>query len=149
LQRVRLSPYIKDSNENNHPFFIKYQGTYPLENPELEKAKAFIIVEIVEYIPNAVVIKTIIKKRTGNVTAVSFDSGEALTKKTSPFDTFIQVIDGKAEIVIDDKSNILDTGHSIIIPAHSSNTIKANVRFKMIATIIKSGFEEVSLSWHF
>jgi quercetin dioxygenase-like cupin family protein len=112
-----------------------------MENPEIEKSKIFIIVEIIEYIPNSVVIKTIIKKTTGNVTVVSFDSGEALTEKISPFDTFIQVIDGKAEVVIDDKSHTLDVGQSIIIPAHSRNAIMANVRFKMISTIIKSGYE--------
>jgi len=114
-----------------------------LENSSLEKSKIYIVVEIIEYIPNSVVIKTIIKKTTGNVSAVSFDSGEALTEKISPFDTFIQVIDGKAEIVIDDVSNVLETGQSIIIPAHSRNTIKANVRFKMLSTIIKSGYDEV------
>jgi quercetin dioxygenase-like cupin family protein len=111
-------------------------------NLEVEKAKAFIIVEIIEYIPNSVVIKTIIRKTTGNVSAVSFDSGEALSSKISPYDTFIQVIDGKADIVIDNISHILKTGQSIIIPANISNTIKANERFKMISTIIKSGYEE-------
>jgi quercetin dioxygenase-like cupin family protein len=115
-----------------------------VENNELEKAKVFIIVEILEYVPNSVVIKTIIRKTTGNVSAISFDSGEALTEKTSPFDTFIQVIEGKAEIVIDGISNVLETGQSIIIPAHMRNTIKANERFKMISTIIKSGYEEMT-----
>lgn len=112
-----------------------------MNNQEHEKSKVFIIVEIIEYIPNSVVIKTIIKKTTGNVSAVSFDSGETLTEKISPFDTFIQVIDGRAEIVIDDKSSLLETGDSIIIPAHTRNTIKANERFKMISTVIKSGYE--------
>lgn len=116
-----------------------------LENMEQEKGKTFIILEIIEYVPNSVVIKTIIKKTTGNVTVSSFDSGEALTEKTSPFDTFIQVIDGKAEIVINKKSHLLDTGESIIIPAHSSNIIKANTRFKIISTVIKSGYDEVSI----
>jgi quercetin dioxygenase-like cupin family protein len=111
---------------------------------EMEKSKVLIIVEIIEYIPNSVLIKTIIKKSTGNISAVSFDTGEALTEKSSPFDTFIQVIDGKAEIVIDKKSQILATGESIIIPAHARNVIKANERFKMISTVIKSGYEEVS-----
>jgi len=115
------------------------------ESPEVEKSLAFITVEILEYIPNSVLIKTIIRKTTGNVSAVSFDTGEALTEKISAFDTFIQVIDGMAEIVIDGKSNMLQTGESIIIPANSKNTIKANVRFKMISTIIKSGYEDVSL----
>lgn len=112
-----------------------------MSNQDQEKAKVFIIVEIIEYVPNSVVIKTIIKKTTGNVSAVSFDSGEAMTEKISPFDTFIQVIEGRAEVVIDDVSNLLETGSSIIIPAHTRNTIKANERFKMISTVIKSGYE--------
>jgi quercetin dioxygenase-like cupin family protein len=112
-----------------------------MEIPELEKSKALIIVEIIEYVPNSVVIKTIIKKNTGNISAVSFDTGEGLTEKTSPFDSFVQIIDGNAEIEIDGKTNLLATGQSIIIPAHSPNIIKANERFKMISTVIKSGYE--------
>lgn len=112
-----------------------------MENTEVEKSKVFIIVEVVEYVPNSVVIKTLIKKTTGNVTAVSFDSGEKLTGKILPFDTFIQIIEGRAEILINDSSHNLETGQSIIIPAHSKNTIKANERFKMISTVIKSGYE--------
>jgi len=115
-----------------------------VEAPELEKSKVFIVVEILEYIPNSVLIKTIIRKTTGNVSAVSFDSGEALTEKITPFDTFIQVIDGQAEVVINDISHVLDVGQSIIIPAHTRNTINANVRFKMLSTIIKSGYEDIS-----
>ena len=112
-----------------------------MDTTEIEKSKAFIIVEIIEYVPNSVVIKTIIKKTTGNVTAVSADSGKAMEEKIIPFDTFVQIIDGKAEIVIDGISNFLATGDSIIIPAHTSNSLKANERFKMISTIIKSGYE--------
>jgi quercetin dioxygenase-like cupin family protein len=112
-----------------------------MENLELEKSKALIIVEIIEYVHNSVVIRSIIKKSTGNISAVSFDTGEALSEKTIAFDTFVQIIDGKAEIVIDGVSNFLNTGQSIIIPAHSPNTVRANERFKMISTIIKSGYE--------
>jgi quercetin dioxygenase-like cupin family protein len=108
---------------------------------EVEKSKGHIIVEIIEYVPNSVVIKSIIKKTTGNITAISIDSGEALAEKTIAFDTFVQIIDGKAEIIIDGFSHLLNTGQSIIIPAHSFNLVKANERFKMISTIIKSGYE--------
>lgn len=111
------------------------------DSTELEKSKLHIIVEIIEYMTNSVVIKTIIKKSTGNISVMSFDSGEGLTEKTSPFDTFVQIIEGKAEIVIDKVSNILQSGQGIIIPAHSPNFIKPNGRFKMILTVIKSGYE--------
>ena len=112
-----------------------------METTDLEKSKAHITVEIIEYVPNAVVIKTILKKSTGNISIMSFDSGEGLTEKTSPFDTFAQIIEGKADIVIDKVSNLLQSGQGIIIPAHSPNYINPNGRFKMILTIIKSGYE--------
>jgi quercetin dioxygenase-like cupin family protein len=112
-----------------------------METGEIEKSKVLITVEIIEYIPNSVVIKTILKKTTGNVSVMSFDSGEGLIEKTSPFDTFAQIIEGNAEIVIGGVSNHLLTGESIVIPAHASNYIKPNGRFKMISTVIKSGYE--------
>ena len=112
-----------------------------MENKDFEKSIAHIIVEIIEYVPNSVVIKTILKKSTGNISVMSFDSGEGLTEKTSPFDTFAQIIEGNAEIVIDGKAHLLQSGQGIIIPAHQANLIKANGRFKMIMTVIKSGYE--------
>ena len=108
---------------------------------EIEKSKAFAVVEIIEYIPNAIVIKTILKKSSGYVSAMSFDSGESLTERVSAFDNFIQVIDGNAEIMIDDKEHSIGAGDSIILPAHTRNSIKARVRFKILSTVIKSGYE--------
>ena len=127
----------KAAPKNSKPAAIKSKAN----NAELEKAKAHIIVEIIEYMTNSVVIKTIIKKSTGNISVMSFDSGEGLTEKISPFDTFAQIIEGKAEIVIDKISHLIKSGEGIIIPAHTSNFIKPNGRFKMISTIIKSGYE--------
>lgn len=112
-----------------------------MNTAEIEKSKSHILIEIIEYVPNSVVSKTIIRKTTGNISVVAIDTGEALAEKISPFDSFIQIIEGMAEIVIDGKSNLLHTGQAIIIPAHSPNVVKANERFKMISTVIKSGYE--------
>lgn len=111
------------------------------DTTEIEKAKSYIIVEIIQYVPNSVVIKTIMKKSTGNVSVMSFDSGEGLAEKTSPFDAFVQIIEGKAELVIDGVPNLLNTGQGMIIPAHLPSFIYPSGRFKMIQTIIKSGYE--------
>jgi quercetin dioxygenase-like cupin family protein len=113
----------------------------PNNDGELAKGTAHIIVELIEYEHDSVVCKSIMKKSTGAVSAMSFDQGEGLNEKTSPFDTFAQIIDGTANIVIDGKSNLLQTGEGIIIPAHAPNYIKPNGRFKMILTVIKSGYE--------
>ena len=114
-----------------------------MKNQEIEKSKSIIMVEIIEYEPHSVISKTIINKSTGSVSVMSFDIGEALVERIIPFDAFAQIIDGKAEIMINDKSFLLDTGESIIIPAHTSSAVKANERFKMILTIIKSGYEQL------
>jgi quercetin dioxygenase-like cupin family protein len=108
---------------------------------DLVKSKSHIVVEIIEYVPHSVVSKSILTKLTGNVSVMSFDNGEGLTEKTSPFDTFAQIIEGKANIVIDKVSHLLQTGMGIVIPAHAANYIKPNGRFKMILTLIKSGYE--------
>ncbi|MCH7398203.1 cupin domain-containing protein [Belliella sp. DSM 107340] len=108
----------------------------------LEKGKVHIIIEIIEYIPNAIVSKTIIKKTTGNVTATSMALGEELGEKTTPFDTYVQIIDGNAELTIEDKTFYLNLGEGIVIPAHSKHSFTANEQFKMITTVIKSGYEE-------
>jgi quercetin dioxygenase-like cupin family protein len=116
-----------------------------VESEEIGKAQRFIVVGIIEYIPHSVVSTIVLKKPTGIVSVVSFDTGEGLTEKTSPFDTFIQVIDGMAEVLIGGVSTMLSVGQAIIVPAHARNSIKANGRFKIISTIIKSGYEELTV----
>jgi quercetin dioxygenase-like cupin family protein len=109
---------------------------------EIEKSKAHIIVEIIQYVPNAILSKTIIKKTTGNITVSSLDAGEELEEKHSPFDTYVQIIDGAAELIIDSKRYTLKLGEGIIIPAHARHKFNANEQFKMICTTIKSGYED-------
>ncbi len=112
------------------------------KNIELEKDKSHIVVEIIKYLPNAVVSKTIIKKLTGNITATSFDRGEEIGEKSSPFDTYIQIIDGSAMVSTNNKTIKLDKGEGFIIPAHSKHSFNAKEQFKMISTVIKSGYED-------
>lgn len=109
---------------------------------ELEKANVHVIVRILEYVPDAVLSKTILRKTTGNVTISSVAAGEELCERTLPFDTYIQIVDGAADITINDKEFKLKLGEGIIIPAHAAHEFNATEQFKMISTVIKSGYEE-------
>jgi len=119
---------------------FKNNGNQPIVT-EIEKSRVHIIVEIIEYVPNAIVSKTIIKKTTGNISISSFATGEELAEKTSPFDNYIQIVDGTAEVIINEKKYELKLGEGIVIPAHAPHCFNANQQFKMISTIIKSGYE--------
>jgi quercetin dioxygenase-like cupin family protein len=139
---------VNKKNDSNHSPVDKATGVAKVANinpvadaRELGKAKPMITVEIIEYVEKSVVIKTILKKSSGTVSVMSVDSGEGLTERTTPFDTFVQVIDGKVELVISGKKHLLNIGASIIIPAHAAYYVKPDGRFKMILTIIKSAYE--------
>jgi len=47
-----------------------------MDSIEMEKSKAFITVEIIECIPDAIVQKTTLKRSTGNITMMSLDVKE-------------------------------------------------------------------------
>lgn len=117
-----------------------------MKNEEIEKSKILNVEAIIDYEPNGVMTKIIFKRATGQVTAISLDAGVSLPAKASPFDTFIQVIEGKSEITIDQIAHVLDAGQVIIIPANTHHIIRAHERFKLLSTIIKSGYEELLLS---
>ena len=121
---------------------MKVSSKHNVDISEIEKEKSHFVVKIIEYAPKTVISKTIIKRATGNVTMMSFDSGEHLEEKVSPFDTFIQIIDGTAEVTINKKTHLLTLGTGIVIPAHAPHYFNAKEQFKMISTVIKSGYEE-------
>ncbi len=114
------------------------------DKTEFPKSKVCIIVEFIHYVRHAILSKTIIKKTTGNILVSAFDAGEEIQEKVSPFDMFVQVIDGAAEIFINDKKYKVKLGEGLIIPAHARYRLNANEQFKMISTIIKSGYEDFS-----
>lgn len=116
-----------------------------MKNIESEKSTNHNLVDMVEYETAAVVTKFIIRKKTGSISISSFDAGEFLPVKASPFDHMIQILDGEAEIVLDEKPAKLSAGQVIVIPAHIWHSIKAIRTFKMLSIIIKSGYEDVSL----
>jgi quercetin dioxygenase-like cupin family protein len=109
---------------------------------EVPKGESHIVVELIQYEHDSVVSKSIMKRATGSINAMSFDNGEGMNEKISPFDTYAQVIDGHAVIVIDGKATQLETGQGIVIPAHKSSHIQPDGRFKLLLTVIKSGYED-------
>ncbi|HEX9651801.1 MAG TPA: hypothetical protein VGA21_14655 [Cyclobacteriaceae bacterium] len=113
-----------------------------IKGTELEKCKVYITANVIDYLPDSIITRTILNKNSGNVKVTAIDSSKVL-KEVSPFDSLIQIIEGKAEIVIDELSILVEAGQFIIVPAHSHNFIRATERFKMFSTVIKSGYEDV------
>ncbi len=93
--------------------------------------------KLVDYQDSTIVSREIIQKETGTVSVFAFDSGEALSEHTAPFDAIVNILDGNAEVIIEGKSYEVKSGEMIVMPANIPHALKANVRFKMMLTMIK------------
>ena len=90
------------------------------------------------YQPGAVVSKVLLKKKQGNITFFAFSGGEGLSEHTAPFDAFIHVTEGEAEVTISGAAYKLSGGEFIIMPAGEPHSVKAVSDFKMLLVMIKS-----------
>lgn len=104
---------------------------------EFEKGVKFSFNNGILYNDKAIVSKHILKKENGNITLFAFDKGEELSEHTTPFDAVVYIVDGKADIIINGVSNILEVNETIIMPANIPHALKAVEKFKMILTMIR------------
>jgi len=105
---------------------------------ETKKAEILNIADLATYQENAVVSSQILRAETGNVTLFAFDKGQELSEHSTPFDALVQILDGKAEIVISGNSSHMSAGESIILPADEPHAVIATAQFKMLLTMIRA-----------
>lgn len=97
-----------------------------------------VMADLVAYQAGSVVSRIIVKKATGNVTVFAFDQGQGLSEHTTPFDALVHLLDGRAEITVGGSPYDLRTGDMILMPANVPHALRANERFKMALTMIRS-----------
>lgn len=84
-----------------------------------------------------VVSKQFLKNKGGNITIFAFDKGEGLSEHTAPFEAVVQIIEGKAEVSIDGRKNVVNEGELIIMPANIPHALYALEPFKMCLIMLK------------
>jgi len=94
--------------------------------------------ELVAYSDGSVVSKTLIDKKVGTVTLFSFDAGQGLSEHTAPYDAFVQIVDGQAEVTINGEAQTVVAGQMIIMPANIPHELKAVTPFKMLLVMIRA-----------
>lgn len=94
--------------------------------------------ELTAYQEGSVVSRTLIDKKVGTITVFAFDAGQGLSEHRSPYDAFVQILDGEAEITIAGTIHHLAAGEMIIMPADQPHALKANKRFKMLLVMIRA-----------
>ena len=112
---------------------------YLLEEDGMELiGNALTLSDLVAYNDGAVVSKTLIDKKIGTVTMFSFGAGQGLSEHTAPFDAFVQIVDGEAEVTINGEPQTVVAGQIIIMPANIPHELKAVKAFKMLLVMIRA-----------
>ena len=93
--------------------------------------------DLVTYQEGSVVSRQVTKADAGNITLFAFDKDQELSEHTAPFDSFVHVLEGEADIRISGKAFQLKAGDGIIMPANEPHAVRATTRFKMLLTMIR------------
>lgn len=94
--------------------------------------------ELVAYQEEAVVSRTLSQTKNGTVTVFAFDEGQGLSEHTAPFDAMAFILEGEAQVTIQEKEHLLKTGEMIIMPANQPHSLVALKKFKMLLVMIRS-----------
>ena len=99
--------------------------------------KVIPLADSIAYSSDAVVSKTLLNSKAGTLTLFAFDQGQGLSEHTAPFDATVQILDGEAEIRIDQTTHKVHPGQMLIMPAGIPHELKAEKPFKMLLIMIR------------
>jgi quercetin dioxygenase-like cupin family protein len=105
---------------------------------EIASAQSLPLSGLVTYQEGSVVSRVILKREKGNVTIFAFDEGQGLSEHTSPFDALVQAVEGEGEVTVAGKTIAVKAGEVVLLPATQPHAVKADTRFKMLLTMIRS-----------
>lgn len=100
-----------------------------LEPTELKKS--------IEIQKGSIVSKALIQKKEGSLSLFAFDEGQALSEHTAPYDAFIYIIEGEAQIKVGERENTVKEGEAIALPKNIPHAVNAKKPFKMLLFMIK------------
>jgi quercetin dioxygenase-like cupin family protein len=103
----------------------------------IEPATAVRLGDLVEYQQGSIVSRTIANAPVGTLTMFAFDEGQALSEHSAPYDAYVTVQDGTAELVIGGVAVMCAAGQTVRMPANVPHAVNARQRFKMLLTMIR------------
>jgi len=94
--------------------------------------------QIINFQEDSVVSKEIVNKPTGTITLFAFDKGQGLSEHIVPYDAFVMITEGVAEITVSGTKHKIKSGEILLMPGKAPHKLKATQAFKMILIMIKS-----------
>lgn len=103
----------------------------------MDVSKTNKLLELAEYNEGSIVSRTLLKSKSGNITCFAFAKGQGLSEHTAPFNAFVHILDGVAEVKIGEDVFHVSAGEVIILPANIPHALQAIENFKMALVMIR------------
>lgn len=100
------------------------------------------VFRMLDYKSDSISSKTVIDKEGGSITLFAFDKTQGLSKHTSPYVSTIQIVEGKAEMEIDEEKTLVVEGDMVTIPADTEFSIYAIQKVKALIVRVKSSLTQ-------
>jgi len=109
---------------------------------QLAPATAHRVEGLVAVAPGAVVSRTLVRARGGNVTLFAFAEGQRLSEHTAPFDALVHVLDGELELTIGGTPVRAPAGHLVLMPADVPHALEALRPTRMLLVMVRDRTSE-------
>jgi len=91
----------------------------------------------VEYADGSIVSRVLHEQPAGSITLFAVDRDQSIEEHTSPFDAYVQVLEGRAFFRVRNRHYELRSGQALILPARIPHAMKAPERCKFILVMIR------------
>lgn len=109
----------------------------PERKKSLEPARVVRVESLVSPAEDAIVSRVLASSAGGTVTLFAFDTGQALSEHTTPFDALVHIIAGRMRIRIGDADVEPGPGEAVLMPADVPHALLAAEPCTMLLTMLR------------
>ncbi len=113
-----------------------------MEEREHLKGKVVPLAGLVDYQPDSIVSRTLLRTPAGHIVLFAFDKGQELSEHTSPYEVMVLVLEGETEFVVNGQSLRMGAGDALFMAPRTPHALKALAPLKLLLILIRSEVAE-------
>ena len=107
---------------------------HPMKNIDFSQVLSLEV--MAAYLPGQIVSRTLAQNDRVSMTLFSFAKDEEISTHASSGDAMVQVLEGKAQIIVDGTAFEVMKGETLVMPAEKPHSLRAVEPFKMLLTVV-------------
>ena len=111
--------------------------THPGKATGVVPGEPFTFAELVNCAEGAIVSRVLAKNDHCSLTLFAFDAGQGLSEHTSPFDAYVNLIEGELTLTVGGKKTHLSPGQTVLMPAKVPHALHAVTPVKLLLMMLR------------